>query len=465
MPIVTISNNIQFPINEISVELKKAIENDLTINNPEYTQALKFGYSLHGKNRYLHLYQIDRENLILPRGYGPSLIQHFQNHQIKVQWDDQRLTLPSIEFESKIKLRDYQAPAVEALVRKRQGGVVAGCGAGKTQIMLEAMARIGQRALWVCHSYELLNQTMERALEVFNGLTMDDIGIIAGGKVSIGKKLTFALVQTLSKLDLSSIKNKFGAVFIDEAHHLAAKTFYHPIGEFPARYRLWASATPVREDGLTEMVFVSGGPILHMVNSCELPTITPDLSIVETGFRFHSEDYPKLISNLVKDDSRNDLIVKTIIQDARIEGNYCLVLSDRKEHLSKLKELIEQYAQDLKVEILVGTMTKKARADVMERMKSKSINILMATQLAREGLDITYLNRLFLVTPKRAAGAITQEVGRIMRPSPGKIDAMVIDFWDNKSPILKSQFWKRRDAYTKLGMAFSPNKIRRFIEK
>ena len=59
----------------------------------------------------------------------------------------------------------YQAPAVKSILKYRQGGVVAGCGAGKTEIMLEALARIKQPSLWICHTHELLQQTKERAVE------------------------------------------------------------------------------------------------------------------------------------------------------------------------------------------------------------------------------------------------------------------------------------------------------------
>ncbi|MNI82063.1 hypothetical protein D3C73_1387370 [compost metagenome] len=101
-------------------------------------------------------------------------------------------------------------------------------------------------------------------------------------------------------------------------------------------------------------------------------------------------------------------------------------------------------------------MKKKERSDVMERTKNRQVDILLATQLAREGLDIVHLNRLFLATPKRAAGAVQQEVGRVMRPAIGKTEALVFDFWDSKNPILKSQFWKRREVYRKIGMDYQP---------
>lgn len=461
-PIITISNDIKLIIKEFSSEFIDSIKKDLTMINPDYKQAFERGYSTRGKAKYIYLYQIEEGNLALPRGYGIKLGKRIREMNIKVSYLDNRLLLEKVNFKSKIKLRDYQAPAVEALVLRSQGGVVAGCGSGKTQIMLETMARIGQPALWICHSYELLNQTLQRACEVFEDMTPDEVGIIANGKVSLGKRLTMALVQTLSKVDISTLTDKFGAIFIDEAHHLAAKSFFFPIGQFPAKYRLWASATPEREDGLTEMIFSCGGPILHTIQQSELPTIVPLLIPIETNYKLCDEVYTKVISGLIRDEQRNSLLIDTITNEA--PGHFSLVLSDRKEHLKILKDALDISAPGLRTEILTGSQSHKARVNIIERIQNREIDLLFATQLAREGLDITHLDRLFLVTPKRAAGAITQEVGRIMRPCPGKTNGIVFDFWDSKNPILKPQFWKRRDAYIKLGMVLPMNKGRRVIE-
>lgn len=357
--------------------------------------------------------------------------------------------LPKVDFNSRIQPRDYQEKAIRKLISWRQGGVVAPCGAGKTMVMLEAMARIGQPSLWVTHTKELAEQVIDRACEVFD-ITKEEIGFIGDGRFTVGNRLTVALIQTLSKADLEQITHKFGAVFIDEAHHMAAKSFFHPIGQFPALYRIWVSATPEREDGLTDMVFAAGGPIVHTIEQKDVPTIIPDLRVIKTEYQSTKDEYVHIIADLINNRKRNQLIVDTIAQ--QVEGNYSLVLSDRVEHLKILKDLLEDSLVDKTVAILTGSMKKKERASVMERVQNKQIDILLATQLAREGLDIKHLNRLYLVTPKKAAGAIIQEVGRIMRPVEGKTDAIVYDFYDEGHGILKNQFWKRWKIYRDLGM-------------
>jgi superfamily II DNA or RNA helicase len=448
-----ITNQIEMGVGSIPDSLFQKIKADLTLKNPQYYNALHYGFDTKGKPKNIVLYRIDpnRENIIIPRGYGGKIIKYLQDHKMKYKIEDDRQLLPKVEFHSRIKPRDYQEKAIRKIVQWRQGGIVAPCGAGKTMIMLEAMARIGQPSLWITHTKELTKQVMNRACEVFD-ITEEEIGLIGDGNFSIGKRLTIALIQTLSKADLEQIKDHFGAIFIDEAHHMAAKSFFHPIGQFTALYRIWVSATPEREDGLTDMVFAAGGPIVHIIQQKEVPTIIPELRVIKTDYCSPEDEYVQLIGELIKDPSRNQLIVDTIATE--VEGNYSLVLSDRVEHLTILKRILEYQLPNKRIAILTGSMKKTERAAVMEQVQNKELDILLATQLAREGLDIKHLNRLFLITPKKAAGAIIQEVGRIMRPDEGKNDAIVYDFFDENHGILKNQFWKRWKIYKDLGMNY-----------
>ena len=435
--------------------LVQKIKKDLILPNPQYVNAERLGFWTGGMDREILLYRHEEGKLVLPRGYGPELLKLLQQHDVSYQLDNRRLTLPPVEFNSRIKLRDYQKPAVEKLIKLRQGGVSAPCGSGKTEILLEVMARIGQPSLWICHTYELLNQTLERAC---NALNMDpgEIGIIANGKVVVGKKLTLALIQTLRDADLEDLAGRFGAVFVDEAHHLAAGTFFETVNAFPALYRLWASATPERQDGLTRMVFAAGGPVLYEVKQEDLPVVIPGLEVIETEYNKHDENYTTLISDLIQDKGRNQLIVDTIIEEA--QGNYSLVLSDRIAHLHTLAAMIKEKLPTLAVEVLTAKKSAKERERIMEAAKAQQVDILLATQLAREGLDLPHLSRLFLGTPKRAAGATQQEIGRIMRPATRKQDAVVYDFWDSGSPYLNAQFFCRQAVYRKLGMNTSIQK-------
>ncbi len=446
---VTMKINHQITLTGTPERIQKAIIADLTLPNPAYQSALKQNRSTHGKPKTIELYRFEEGSMIVPRGYGKQLLDHLQD--IPYQVVEERLLLPPVEFQSKITPRDYQETAIQELVKHRQGGIVAPCGSGKTVILLEAAARIGQPVLWITHQTELANQTIQRAIDLL-GLEPEEIGRIYGGTYTIGKRFTVALVQSLARIEFAEIADKFGAVMIDEAHHIAAQMFFHPIGQFPAMYRLWASATPTRNDGLTKMVYAGGGIILHEINQDDIEhTITPALEIVQTDFDFIGETYIDTVTGMIEDRQRNELIVNTIRKYA--PGHFSLVLSERIDHLEILHQALAAAMPDMRIAILHGKLPKKQREAIMQAATRQEIDILLATQLAREGLDIPHLDRLFLTVPKRAAGTVQQEVGRIMRTATGKTDAIVFDFWDSQCPLVKGQFWARREVYRKLGIA------------
>lgn len=445
---IYVSNDICMRYEDMPKDLIVWLRNRLTLDNPDYKKAIKFEFSTRNLDEYIRLYELRGGYFIIPRGIGNELILYLRNHKIQYKFHNKRLLLPEVSFQSNIKLRDYQDKAVEAMLKSTQGFLVSPCGSGKTVMMVEMMCRIKQPTLFIVHQKELMEQIMNTAIAL-TGVTKEEIGIIGAGKKSIGKRMTVATVQTLNRVDLKELVDQFGAVFIDEAHHLAAKSFYEVISQFKGCYRFAVSATPERSDGLSEMVFSCTGGILYEIKQTAVPTIIPSLKTVKTTFITQLTEHRDIVNKLIANKERNELIVEQIKQEAN--GNYCLVLSDRVEHLKILKPLLEDALPGLRVEILTGALPKAKRKELMEEARNKKIDVLLATQLAREGLDIPHLNRLFLTYPKKSQASVQQEVGRIMRPSEGKENAVVYDFIDNNG-ILYSQYRKRRAVYKEIGM-------------
>lgn len=447
---ILIQDDIRMSLGQIPRELYELLTSVLTIDNPDYKKAVRFGYSAANIPKTIKLYKRIYQNglLMVPRGMAKTILRFGRTHNIELEVIDKRVLLPEVSFESHIDLRGYQEQALIEVLKNTQGFLVAPCGAGKTIIMIEAMTRLKQPTLFVVHQKELMDQIISTAVNLTD-VSKEEIGIIGAGKRTVGERMTVATVQSLNKVDLNQYADRFGAVFIDEAHHLAAKSFYEVISKFKGCYRFAVSATPERSDGLTQMVFAVTGGILYEIKQGSLPTIIPSLKVVKTSFSSKLTEHKDIVKKLITNKERNQLIVEQIKQEAN--GNYCLVLSDRVEHLNILKKMLVDALPGSRVEILTGSLPKTKRKELMEDARNKNIDILLATQLAREGLDIPHLNRLFLTYPKKSQASVQQEVGRIMRPSEGKENAIVFDFIDNNG-ILYSQFRKRRAVYKTLGM-------------
>ena len=102
-----------------------------------------------------------------------------------------------------------------------------------------------------------------------------------------------------------------------------------------------------------------------------------------------------------------------------------------------------------------GRMTSKAakakRIQAIEDMRSGKIRYLFASfGLAKEGLDIPRLDRLYLTTPKKDYAVVTQSIGRIARTFEGKEDAVCYDYVDDIG-FCENQWKRRKTSYRKAG--------------
>lgn len=147
------------------------------------------------------------------------------------------------------------------------------------------------------------------------------------------------------------------------------------------------------------------------------------------------------------------MIVNDIVSQARNNHSH-LILSDRLDHLEELMHLLPPHLR-AKSAMVSGKMTsKKARGEreqIMQRMRSGDLRFLFATYaLAKEGLDIPRLDRLYLTTPQKDYAVITQSIGRIARTCEGKGEPVCFDYVDNIVSMVKA--YKRRcTSYRKAG--------------
>jgi superfamily II DNA or RNA helicase len=109
---------------------------------------------------------------------------------------------------------------------------------------------------------------------------------------------------------------------------------------------------------------------------------------------------------------------------------------------------------------LTSDVGKVRRKKTLDEMRTGASSVLIATQLADEGLDIPRLSALVLAMPQRAAGKTIQRLGRIMRPAAGKRTPRLYDLVDVEIGVLQSQAASRRRAYRQvLGGSVSPRVI------
>lgn len=454
-------------LEDVPEEILAQIKAELTIRNPDYDKKRRMGLNRWAWGpEYIKLWSEKTFNghkeYILPRGYYARFWMLAAMYDFDII--DNRLSFPRMEYPKRPDLRDYQSPAVKLAMEWQQGCVIMPCGAGKTVAAMGIIEDLGQPTLWITHTMDLLQQSMNAAIN-FLGLTGDQIGLIQGKNMSIGPHITFATVQTLAKRDLSEIRDKFGCVVVDESHLCyksadKARQFESVISQFPAYYRFGMTASEHRADGLIETMFHVIGPKFYEVaqDDPRLSVMTPRVEFIETDFYYEQgidEDGDKemlsvqqMYKAMREDERRNGLIGK-ILRGNIVDGDCCLALGDSLEHLQQLCGYVRGLGRN--AAYVCGETPKKERESIMAAMRAGKYQYLFATYaLAKLGLDIPRLNRLVLITPHRDKTTIQQATGRIMRPFEGKSQPVVYDIYDSRVPQLVHWARERKRQYLRL---------------
>jgi len=407
-----------------SDEIKKYCKFNLVLDNPNYTTALRLGKYTGNIPKQLKLYSVVGEKYVLPFGCLQDIWLYCKNdYEVKIHG------FHDFNMVGNIKLYDYQENAKNRLKSAKNGILEAPCGSGKTQIGLQLIKEIGGRALWLTHTSKLLNQSLERAKQYFKG----DFGTITNGEVSIGKDITFATIQTMSKLDIELYKNEFDVVVVDECHHcVGAPTkmmqFYKVVNNCNCRYKYGLSATLSRSDGLIESLYAIIGKKVYTITQRDVGDkiikakyvpfeITEDYSLDYLNYD-GTLDFNKLINMLSFDNKRNSIIIDNVLKQ---DGKQ-LLLCHRIEQVKLLSQKLNASA-------------------IYSQVKEKCFdsNIIVATySLAKEGLDIPDLNVLHLITPIKDKGTIKQCAGRVERNISEKKQPLIYDYFDSKIPYCKN---------------------------
>lgn len=456
--LIEVSNTLS--VNNPTKELMTWCKKNLVIANPEYAKKARMNLWLGNTPKMLYLYEIRGDTLVLPFGVLRSLPKSITDKALFVS---EFATPVEVDYDTSVPLYDYQEEAVNAMIAAKYGILQSAAGSGKTQMGIALAVKLKRRTLWLCHTLDLIRQSKERA-ELY--MSEDLIGTITEGKVSLGKGITFATIQTMCKLDLPQYRDYWDCIITDEVHRVSgsptAVTQYQMVlNGLSARHKYGLSATVHRADGMIQATYALVGKVAYQVPDEAVADKIMKVGIypVGTGIEISREalntdgtlNYTKLITYLTGNRTRNELIASCI------ERRPSLILSDRLNHLEELMSLLPEDMQKDAV-MVSGKMTSKAgkvkREQAISDMRSGRKKYLFATySLAKEGLDIPCLERLYMATPQKDYAIVTQSIGRIARTFEGKADPIAYDFVDNIGYLVKS-YKKRCSTYRKNGCYF-----------
>ncbi len=457
---MTVGNQLR--IQKPTADLLDWCKKNMVLANPDYAKKVRMHLWLGNTPQKLYLMQWDGDTLVLPYGCLNTVLRLGECEVI-----NDLPTPKEVDFGCSVPLYDYQEAAKEAMLKAYYGILQSPAGSGKTQVGIALAAALGRKTLWLTHTRDLLSQSKNRAEQYMSpSLT----GTITEGRVQIGKAITFATVQTMCNLDLGRYRDVWDCIIVDECHRVAGTPtsvtqFSKVLNSLAARHKYGLSATVHRADGMIAATYALLGQIAYQVPDAAVAEKVMTVSVLPRpthqglSREFLDTDgtiiYAKLVNFLADRYDRNELIAADLVEN---RDHYNLILSDRLSHLEYLMKHLPHDLRDQAV-MVDGKMTsKKAKAmreQAIEDMRQGRKRYLFATySLAKEGLDIPRLDRLYLATPQKDYAVITQSIGRIARTFEGKAEPVVYDYVDEGIQYLVRSYKKRCTTYRKAGCRF-----------
>lgn len=462
-PNAHVASTLALHVPHLPLRFLQAVQQLLTVPNPEREQMARAGMSAGHLPATLQLWQQDGEWLHLPRGSVKRVKAQAAIHGAELRWSSsvtsratQRVPLSDLSIE----LRPYQREAVEAMLFGVQGHVVAPCGAGKTVIASSALVACGEPGIVLVHTHDLLEQWVR----LLRGWGFR-VRVVTGGQARLGPlgvyhgqpEFCVAMVQTLTRAGSAAdpLLASAGAVVLDECHHAPASTFRDLLNRIPARHRWGVTATPERGDGLTGMLELALGEQLYEITTQQLlaggylmqPVILPVFSGTQVDLqRCMSGNgqlvITKAVQQLVDDPERHQLLLQLATVSAE-HGRTTLLLVPRVEQAQRLAQHLR--ARGIAAADATSATGKGQRISQLRQLRARQLQVLVATQLADEGLDVPVLDCLIVASTGRAAGRAVQRIGRVMRTAEGKGQPIVVDVVD--STPFRGQWRAREQAY------------------
>jgi superfamily II DNA or RNA helicase len=363
------------------------------------------------------------------RGSFPSGLLHrvkawllAQNIAFEVQ-DTRRVpkqVINNIKVSNNILPYKAQFEAVKNAVLRQRGIISMPTGTGKSIVIALIASRLGVRTLVVVPNLELKKQLTESLLGVLNDTSL----------------------VTVENIDSNALtaSTSYDCLIIDEAHHVAAKT-YHKLNRTVWKdiyYRFFLTATPYRNKPEETLLFEGiAGEVIYQLAYKEAVSkgyiVSVEAYYVElpkskTFAHTWAEVYSELVVN---NEVRNKLIAR-ILEGLRAADVSTLCLVKEVRHGLNIQSLID-------VPFANG-QDEASRNEILE-FSSGSIKTLVGTTgLLGEGVDTKPCEYVIIAGLGKAKSAFLQQVGRAVRTYPGKLSAKIILVKDSSHRFLLRHF-------------------------
>jgi len=330
-------------------------------------------------------------------------------------------------------LRDYQYRLVEATREALAEGytspvIVLPTGGGKTRIFIyiaDQAATRGHRVCILVHRRELIRQTSKHF-----ALLGIPHGIIAPGHPHTSHLIQVASVQTLSRRS----GYRFDILITDEGHHGVANTWREIVAAFDSAVNIGFTATPARLTGAglgTVYDKMLIGPSIkelqeiNCLSPCKL--FRPDTIDVKNIRRMAGDYQRKALDDIV---SRREIVGSVVNEYIKHCNGYPAIgFSPSVDHAYMMAQ--EFRACGFRSVAIDAKTPEDERDGAVEALGNGGINVLWNCDLVSEGFDVPVVTAVFQLRRTKSIVIDLQQVGRGLRPYPGKAEAKIFDHVGN----------------------------------
>lgn len=449
-----INSNIIITLDDKRKEDVERLIEALTHVNPKRAQTEKLGLYAENIPRTIQTFKIGFNKkggriITIPRGCFGTVREIFPEEGVLDRTESQFEKTGIIYQNDDFALDERQKRCVAAMVKKKQGVIHAATSAGKSAIIMAAIAQIGLPTLIIVHRKLLLTQLYEDAKKWLKESGGDSslrpllcIGQIGSGKNTIGK-VTFAIDKSLEKALAKdpSIGRRFGLVIQDECHLSACTTFQRIVSQLPAQKRFGLTGTLKRKDGMEFLIYAAYGKVIATVTKDELleaNRVSPVYTeVVQSEAEVPSELFELPITkkmqaidkSLHENEERLNLIVEYAKNLLAASPDRRVILASR--YVDPCYALQERFNG---AGIPCATITGRDRDsdDTCRRLRSGELKVAAATLgCFSTGVNIPELTDIILISPCFSNELLIHQLrGRLYRKAVGKTHGTMHIVWD-----------------------------------
>ena len=471
---ITLANGIYIDTAGLKPRLQNALRRLAAYSNPEFYKKKALGFSTRNIPRIVFCGEDVGSYIHLPRGCAEKLTAQLDSAGITYTTSDERQVGRKIKVDFKGTLYPQQADAAAKMLEHDTGVLSAATAFGKTAVGAYLAAQRKVNTLVLVHNAEIMKnwvEDFEKFLQIDEKLPeyitpkgrhkrrKSIIGTLSGGRNTLGGILDVAMVTSLGQgNDVNPLIQNYGMVIMDECHHAGAAIAEDVLNAVSAKYVYGLTATPKRDDGQEQKIFMQLGPIRYRYTAKDRAAAQDVQHFVYPRFtRLFVPNANKLSYNqarraVVESAVRNELILADVVSCLQA-GRTPLVLTKEKEHAAFLYEHIKPHADH--IFLLQGGSSAKQKQELRAQMRAvppnESVVLVAIGQYIGEGFNFPRLDTMMLTMPISWQGNVEQYAGRLHRDYEGKQDVIIYDYVDAHIRVLESMYYKRLRTYKRIG--------------